>query len=83
MRDTGRGSRRAPEPSRGVRIEASDSTFWFGFKDDVAVRLRSADGAPGATTVDVRSISRFGIGDLGVNAARIRRFLDRLEDAAG
>ena len=83
MRGTGRGGRRAPAPYRGVLIEASDSTFWFGFQDDVAVRLRSAGGAPGSTTVDVRSVSRFGIGDLGANAARIRRFLDRLEAAVG
>ena len=83
IRDTGRGSRRASEPYRGVMIEATATTFWFGFKDDVAVRLRNAGGAPGATTVDVRSISRIGIGDLGANAARIREFLDRLAAAAG
>ena len=71
------------EPYRGVLIEATDTTYWFGFKDDVAVRLRSPYGAVGATTVDVRSISRVGIGDLGANAARIREFLDRFRAAAG
>ena len=83
LREAERNGRRAPEPYRGVLIEATATTFWFGFKDDVAVRLRSAGGAPGATTADVRSISRVGIGDLGANAARIREFLDRLEAAAG
>ena len=62
-------------------IEATDTTYWFGFKDDVAIRLRPA-GA-GATRVDVRSISRVGVGDLGANAARIRRFLESLKPAAG
>lgn len=65
----------------GGLLEATDTTFWFGFKDDVAVRLRSA--AAGETRVDVRSISRVGGGDLGANAARIRKFLERLEASAG
>ena len=65
----------------GGRLEATDTTYWFGFKDDIAVRLRPAGG--GATRVDVRSISRVGVGDLGANAARIRRFLDLLRAAAG
>ena len=62
-------------------LEATDTTYWFGFKDDVAVRLRPA--GDGGTRVDVRSISRVGVGDLGANAARIRNFLDRLRAAAG
>ena len=62
-------------------IEATDTTYWFGFKDDVAVRLRPV-GA-GATRVDVRSISRVGGGDLGANAARIRRLLERLRAVTG
>ena len=70
-------------PSRGVLIEATDTSLWFGFKDDVAVRLRGDHGAAGVTTVDVRSISRVGIADLGANAARIRKFLDRLKAIVG
>ena len=62
-------------------IEATDTTYWFGFKDDVAVRLRPS--GPVATRVDVRSISRVGVGDSGANAARIRRFLEKLKAAAG
>ncbi len=54
-------------------IEAVDTTAIMAFRDDVVIRLRSnADG----TLVDLRSVSRVGIGDLGANAKRIRRFLD-------
>jgi uncharacterized protein (DUF1499 family) len=60
------------------RIEATDTTFWFGFKDDVAIRVRPANGR---TRVDVRSLSRVGVGDAGTNAKRIRAFLDLLTRA--
>jgi uncharacterized protein (DUF1499 family) len=59
-----------------ARIEATDETLFFGFKDDVVVRLRADDGG---TRVDVRSVSRVGRSDVGANARRIRRFLDALE----
>ena len=58
------------------RIEATATTPWFGFKDDVVVRLRP-QGA--GTRVDVRSLSRVGRSDLGVNARRIRRILEALK----
>ena len=61
-------------PAEG-RIEAVDTTFFFGFKDDVVIRLRPSEGG---TRVDVRSKSRVGVGDLGANAARIRRLLAAL-----
>jgi len=54
------------------RIEATDTTFWFGFTDDVVVRVKSVQQG---TRVDVRSVSRVGLSDVGTNAARIRRFL--------
>ena len=57
------------------RIEATDTTRWFGFTDDVVIRL-TPWGA--GTRVDVRSTARTGAGDLGRNASRIRRFLDDL-----
>ena len=57
------------------RLEATDTTLWFGFKDDVIVRIRP-EGA--GSRVDVRSVSRVGLSDLGANAARIRRFLGKL-----
>ena len=61
------------------RLEATDTTDWFRFKDDVVVRIEAADGG---TRVDVRSKSRVGQGDMGANAARIREFLARLQTKA-
>jgi len=58
------------------RIEATDTTIWFGFKDDIVVRITPADGG---SRIDVRSLSRLGQGDLGKNAARIRAYLRRLQ----
>lgn len=58
-------------------VEAVATTFWFGFEDDVVVRVRPQDGG---SVVDVRSVSRVGQGDLGTNAARIRAFLDAFRD---
>jgi uncharacterized protein (DUF1499 family) len=63
------------DPSAG-RIDAVATTFWFGFKDDVSVRI-AADG-PGSR-VDMRSKSRVGKGDLGTNAHRIRSYQKRLQ----
>lgn len=57
------------------RLEATATTRWFGFKDDVVVRVR-AD--PKGSRVDVRSASRVGRSDVGANAARIKEFLARL-----
>ena len=57
------------------RIEATDTTFWFGFKDDVVVRIE-ADGS--GSRVDVRSVSRVGASDVGTNAKRIRTDLRAL-----
>ena len=54
------------------RIEATDTTAWFGFQDDVVVRVRP-EGA--GSRVDVRSVSRVGKSDVGANAKRIRGFL--------
>jgi len=64
----------AAVPDEG-RIEATDRTFWFGFADDVVVRITAAGGA---SRIDVRSVSRVGRSDAGANARRIERFLERL-----
>lgn len=61
----------ASDPAGG-RIEATDTTFWFGFKDDIVIRVLPQ---PAGSRVDVRSVSRAGVGDLGANAARIRGYL--------
>lgn len=59
-------------------IEAIDKTFWFGFKDDIVVRIREAGNSDGSL-VDVRSVSRVGLYDLGTNANRIRKFFSVYE----
>jgi len=53
-------------------VEAYDTTRLFGFVDDVVIRVRR-DGA--GSRIDVRSVSRYGKGDLGKNADRIRAFI--------
>jgi len=58
------------------RIEAVDTTIWFGFKDDIVVRITPRDGG---SRIDMRSKSRVGVGDLGTNAARVRDLLARLQ----
>ena len=55
------------------RIEATETSALFHFKDDVVVRIRPFQD--GGSRIDVRSKSRDGKGDLGVNAARIRTLL--------
>lgn len=65
----------AEDPGNG-RIEASDTTFWFGFVDDIVVRVAPAGVR---SLVDVRSVSRVGKSDVGTNAERIRRYLKKLQ----
>ncbi len=62
------------------RIEATQTSRFYGFKDDMVVRVAGRDGE---VTVDVRSKSRVGRSDLGQNAKRIRIFLGRLRTALG
>jgi uncharacterized protein (DUF1499 family) len=57
-------------------VEATEKLPWFGFSDDVVVRMETIDNE---IRVDMRSKSRIGRGDLGVNANRIRDFLSDLE----
>jgi uncharacterized protein (DUF1499 family) len=64
----------ASDPTTG-RIEATATTFWFGFKDDVVVRVTPAGGG---SRVDVRSVSRVGRSDVGANANRINAYLRRV-----
>lgn len=60
-------------------IEAVSTSWLFRFEDDVVLRVRPGDG--GRSRVDVRSKSRDGKGDMGVNAARIREVVQSLERA--
>lgn len=57
-------------------IEAVDTTRWFGFKDDIAIRVSAADVG---SRLDIRSKSRVGRSDLGTNAQRIRAYLQQLK----
>lgn len=59
------------------QIEAVASTRWFGFKDDVVIRILSTGSG---SEVDLRSVSRVGKGDLGANAKRIVAFLERFRE---
>ena len=63
------------DTNQGI-IEATDRTMWFGFKDDVIVRI-SDNGSK--RLVDIRSKSRVGGSDLGKNAERIHGFIEELD----
>ncbi len=67
------------DPARG-HIEATASVSYIRFHDDVAIRIVPTDGGT-SSRVDMRSVSRVGVGDLGVNARRIRSFLAALRSA--
>jgi uncharacterized protein (DUF1499 family) len=58
-------------------IEAVDTTKWFGFKDDIAIRVTPTP--EGGSRIDIRSKSRVGRGDVGTNAQRIRAYAERLK----
>ena len=64
----------ASDPAAG-RIEATATTLWFGFKDDVVVRVQPSENG---SRIDVRSTSRVGSSDVGTNARRIRAYLAKL-----
>ena len=68
----------AAESGEG-RIEATATTFWFGFKDDVVIRIESTESG---SRLDIRSKSRVGRSDVGKNAARIREFVAAMQPRA-
>jgi len=57
-------------------IDAVDKTLLMGFPQDVTIRVRPLAGQ---TRIDIRSASRFGRHDFGVNAQRIQRFAQELQ----
>jgi uncharacterized protein (DUF1499 family) len=63
------------DPAASI-IDAYDRSFWFGFTDDIAIRVSPSDKG---SRVDIRSGSRQGRGDFGVNAARVHGFLAALK----
>lgn len=58
------------------RLEATATSFWYGFKDDVLVRIRP-DGT--GSRVDLRSVSRVGVSDLGANCKRVTELAQALQ----
>lgn len=65
------------ENKEELRIEAYDKLPWFGFIDDVVIRI---DTTRQGSKIDVRSVSRVGRGDLGVNADRIKDYLAEIKN---
>lgn len=60
------------------RLEATDRTLWYGFTDDIVVRVTADEGG---SRIDVRSKSRVGRGDFGTNAKRVRKYLAAVKGA--
>jgi uncharacterized protein (DUF1499 family) len=67
------------DPATG-RIEANETSRWFRFTDDVVVRI-AADGA--GARIDMRSVSRLGRSDFGVNARRVRAYMAEVTARTG
>lgn len=61
------------DPVEG-RLEATATSTFFRFKDDVVLRVKPTEDGTGSV-VDMRSVSRMGTSDIGVNAKRVRAFL--------
>jgi hypothetical protein len=57
-------------------FEAGDESFWFGFRDDIVVRVRADEN--GGSIIDMRSLARQPANDLGRNAQRVTDFLASL-----
>lgn len=56
-----------------LRFEATAQTTFFGFMDDVVVQVTPINNK---SRIDIRSVSRIGRSDKGVNAARIVEFTE-------
>jgi fatty-acyl-CoA synthase len=65
----------ATENPRALRLEATGTTQWFGYKDDVIARIKT-EGA--GARIDLRSVRRMGVSDYGDNCARVTRLRERL-----
>ena len=63
-------------------IEAHASTFWYGFTDDIVIRVRALPDGSGST-IDMRSTSRVGLSDLGMNSKRVRVYMAALNTELG
>ncbi len=68
------------DPAKNT-VEAVATSKLFHFQDDVIIQIRPSPD--GESLIEMRSKSRDGIGDFGVNARRIRRFFDRIALSRG
>ena len=75
------GWRIATQSDETLTFEGTVETFWFGFKDDVVVRVTATED--GGSRIDARSVSRVGVSDLGANAARLEAFAARVRSSLG
>ena len=64
------------QDSSNFRFEATDRTPVYRFADDIVVVVSSVESA---SRIDIRSVSRVGRSDRGVNAARIGEFAKAFE----
>ena len=64
------------DPAAG-HLEATDTISLFRFKDDIVIRARASENGA-SSIIDMRSVSRVGVHDLGANAKRVRQFLSDL-----
>lgn len=65
----------AGRPADGI-IEAVARSLILGFPEDVVLRIRATNDG---TRIDLRSASRYGRGDLGSNAARVRNLITDID----
>ena len=65
----------AGRPADGI-IEAVARSLILGFPEDVVLRIRATNDG---SRIDVRSASRYGRGDLGSNAARVRNLITDID----
>lgn len=66
------------DPAAG-RLEAVATSFWYAFKDDVVVRVQP-DGS--GSRIDLRSVGRVGMSDLGQNCKRVTALAAAIRDQA-
>jgi uncharacterized protein (DUF1499 family) len=62
---------------KALRFESTATTPFFNFADDVVILVSTLEQG---SRIDLRSVSRIGIGDAGVNAKRIQEFSQRFSE---
>ena len=67
-----------PDGDQPGRIEATNRTMIMGYTDDALIRVTGDDAH---AFIDVRSVSRYGMHDLGANAGHIRELFAEVKSA--